>query len=282
MIGRPASSMVYFFTSAMRSAAGKAPIVFAASAVLWIGAMGFLYRQEVAPAKAAGHLSPPLVQISSGLLFREEWMGIFYRGKQTGYLQNSLHPRKEEGFYGPALESTLLLDLPLPGVKNRIRSRALCLFSAGGEVHRLDFSLASARPEFALQGRTEGGRLQVSVAFDGRKRDFDLPLPRQALPPFSLTPLFALRPIEEGERFSLPVLDIPRTLPSFKAEFSELRFTVDEKTPGGSKLSSSYAGIGLDLWLGPDGDLLRVSTPLGWELRKQSHDEVMRYLQGGV
>lgn len=265
----------------MKSAAGKASIVFSASAALWLGAMSFLYRHEVAPAKEAGPLSPALVQIGSGLLFREEWLGIFYRGKQTGYLQNSLHPRKEEGFYGPALESTLLLDLPLPGVKNQIRSRALCLFSPGGEIHRLDFSLAGARPAFTLQGRAEGGRLRASLAIDGRTRGFDLPLPRPALPPFSLTPLFALRPIEEGEHFSLPVLDFPRTLPSFEAEFSELRFTVDEKTPGGSKLSSSYAGIGLDLWLGPDGELLRVSTPLGWELRKQSHDEVMSYLRGG-
>ena len=56
----------------MKSAAGKASIVFAASAALWLGAMGFLYRHEVAPAKEAGPLSPALVQIGSGLLFQKK------------------------------------------------------------------------------------------------------------------------------------------------------------------------------------------------------------------
>lgn len=260
----------------------KAVIVFACSAVLWLGTMGFLYRREIAPAGAAGTLSTPLVQISSELLFREEWMGIFYRGRQQGYLQTSLYPHQEKGFYGPALENTLWLDLPLPGLRNQIRSHALSLFSPGGEIHRIDLKLSSNNPAFTLEGRTENGRLEIAIRIGGQTRDFSLPLPRRALPIFSLTPLFALRPLREGDRFSLPVLDVAKSLSSRQPEFSDLRFSVDERTDAGWRLSSVYEGIDLDLALSPAGEVLRVSTPLGWELRKQNHDEVMRYLRGGV
>jgi len=259
----------------------KAVIAFAVSTVLWLAAMGLLYRREIAPAEASGTLSTPLVQISSDLLFREEWLGIIYQGRQRGYLQNSLYPHQEKGFYGPALENTLWLDLPFPGFRNQIRSHALCLFSSSGDIHRIDFKLVSAHPALTLEGRSEGAQIKVSVAAGGRLRVFDLPLPRRALPLFSLTPLFALRPLREGDRFSLPVLDIAGSISSRRPEFSDVLFSVDERTAEGWRLSSSYEGIGLDLSLNPAGEVLRVSTSLGWELRKQSYDEVMRYLQGG-
>jgi hypothetical protein len=260
----------------------KAIIVFACSTVLWLATMGFLYRREIAPAEAAGTLSAPLVQISSDLLFREEWMGVFYRGRQQGYLQTSLYPHQEKGFYGPALENTLWLDLPLPGFRSQIRSHSLCLFSTAGDIRRIDLKLSSAKPSFTMEGRTVGDRLRVAIAFAGRARDFDLPLPRRALPIFSLTPLFALRPLKEGDRFSLPVLDIAKSLSSQRPELSEIRFSVDERTEEGWRISSSYEGIGLDLSLSPSGEVTGVTTPLGWELRQQSHDEVMRYLREGI
>ena len=143
----------------------KAILIFAISAVLWLGTMALLYRREVAPAETAGPLSAPLIELNSSLLFREEWMGILYQGRQHGYLHTALYPHQEKGFYGPALENSLWLDLPLPGLRNQIRSYTLCLFSSAGEIHRLDLKISGSNPSFTMEGRTEGKTLKFAIRF---------------------------------------------------------------------------------------------------------------------
>ena len=248
-------------------------------ALLWLGVMGVFWEKEIFPSRARPGSSFPGMEDGFPSLFRDDWLGIFFNGSQVGYGHTVLYPHREKGFYGSALDNTIWLEIPLWGKKNRVQGNTFCLFSSRGEIKRLNFHLEATRPAVKIYGRTEDTTLAVNIQIRGVEKELTLPLPRQALPLYSLTPLLALRPLKKGETFILPVIDLLESFTSRKLEPGRIRFEVADRTEEGYRLLAFYGGMTLDLWLDNAGRVLKISTPLGWDFVKQDHDEVIAFIK---
>ena len=246
--------------------------------LVWLGAMGLLFKREIYPSLSAQKdRIAPLEEISPTLV-RDQWMGIFYRDDQVGYSHTALFPRKEEGFYGSVLENTLWLDLPLPGRTTRVRAHSSVLIDTSGRIHEISLDASSSLPPVILRATDRGGELAMTISAGGKEKQFTIPLQKRELPVYALGPFLAFRTLKEGKTFTLSALDPLRGLGGGKIESGEIRFRVLSRDPEGWRLEADYAGMTLEIRLDRKGELERVTTPIGWELVKQEHGTVMEFL----
>ena len=246
---------------------------------LWLVVMVVFFHKEIIPSLAGSSSSIPLLQAGLPDLVGDEWMVIFFNGRQTGYTHTVLYPYREEGFYGSALDSTIWLEVSFQGRTNQVHIHSFCLIAPGGEIERLNVSVKSAAPPFNLKARLEDNHLKVIASYGGKEKELTFPLPNPSLPLYALTPFFSLRPLREGESFSIPTLDPLASLSAGRPESGNIRFEVTEKTEDGYRLLAFYGGMTVDIRLDTTGKVLKIATPLGWMLVKQSSDEVMAYLE---
>ncbi len=250
----------------------------AAVLLLWLGVMGIFLKQEVLPSlerpEGASRLFPAGPAETAG----EEWLGIFFRENQVGYIHYSFYPRQGEGGAGSALEITAWLRLFSGGRENRVRLRGSILADTRGGVNRLELSASSTEPPISLQARGESGVLAARITAGGETRELKFPLPAMPLPhPLTALPISGdLRP---GDTFTIPGLALPAALAAGQTAEGTARFEVAGRTADGWQLRANLAGIEGELTLDRDGNLLEASTLSGWALRRQDEEEAMAFLE---
>jgi len=251
-------------------------IVFAA----WLLVMAVFYQCEIRPSRIRGEVLLPRMGEGFFSLIREEWMGIYYQGRQMGFSHSLLAPHREEGFYGSALKNTLWLEIPVRGGRTRLSSHTSCLIETGGKIRSLNLDIHNSRPRLELKGRIERGILLISLQTDLGKHDFFLPLPRPSLPFYALAPFLPRQDLKQGQVFTLPALDPLKSLTGGEPEMGEIRFQVVDRDKNGYHLTASYLGMAIDIYLDKKGEIAKIDTPLGWKLERQSHNQVMDFLKG--
>ena len=247
--------------------------------LLWLVVMGVFFQKEILPSLAGPSSSIPLLRAGLPELVGDEWMGIFFQGEQVGYSHTVLYPHREEGFYGSALDSTIWLEFSFQGRMNQVTVHSFCLIAPGGEIAGLKISARSTTPPLSLKVRLNDGRLEVRIKTGETEKELSFPLPRPSLPVYALTPFFSLRPLKKGETFSLPALDLLASLKEQRPESGAIRFEVADVSEDGYHLLAFYGGITGDIYLDKAGNVLEITTPFGWALKKQGQEEVMAYLE---
>ncbi|MEA1928196.1 MAG: hypothetical protein U9N73_08300 [Candidatus Auribacterota bacterium] len=249
--------------------------------LLWLGVMGFFFQKEILPSFSGASSSIPLLRAGLPELVGDEWMGIFFQGEQVGYSHTILYPHREEGFYGSALDSTVWLEFSFLERMNRINLHSFCLIAPGGEIAELKISLRSATPPLTVKSHLANGQLEVLIKTGETEKKLSFPLPHPSLPIYALTPFLALRDLKQGESFSLPALDPLASLSAKRPESGTIRFEVAGESSEGYHLLAFYGGMTGDIYLDPTGNVLEITTPFGWVLKRQDAEEVMLYLEGG-
>ena len=79
----------------------------------WLLVMAVFYQREIRPSRIRGEAFLPRLEEGFFSLIREEWLGIYYHGRQLGFSHTSLYPHHGKGFYGSALENTVCLEIPV-------------------------------------------------------------------------------------------------------------------------------------------------------------------------
>jgi len=247
--------------------------------LIWLGVMGIFFQKEILPSLAGASSSIPLLRAGLPELMGDEWMGIFFQGEQVGYSHTVLYPHREEGFYGSALDSTIWLELSFQSLLNRITVHSFCLIAPGGEITKLRISIRSSAPALTLKAQLEDKELKVRFQIVGEERELSFPLRRPSLPIYALTPFLALRDLKKGESFSLPTLDPLASLGAEKPQSGTIRFKVAGESAEGYHLLAFFGVMTGDIYLDKAGNVLEITTPFGWALKKQDVDIVMAYLE---
>ncbi len=247
--------------------------------LLWLGVMGLFFSKEIIPSLSGPASSMPLLRVGLTELAGDEWMGIFFQGKQLGYSHTVLYPHREEGFYGSALDSTIWLKLSFLEKINQINIQSFCLIDPDGEIIKLRISARSASPPLTLKARLANSQLEISINIGEEERELTFPLPHPSLPLYALTPFLALRELHKGKSFSLPALDPLASLSAERPESATIRFEVAEESAEGYHLLAFYNGLTADIYLNQAGNVLSVTTPFGWALKKQDAEMVTSFLE---
>jgi hypothetical protein len=248
--------------------------------LLWLGVMGLFFSKEIIPSLTGPASSIPLLPAGLPELVGDEWMGIFFQGEQVGYSHTVLYPHREDGFYGSALDSTIWLEFSFQNRVNRITVHSFFLITPEGDIARMNISARSAVPPFTLKAQIEDKELKVRFRIGGVDKELSFPLPHPSLPLYALTPFLAQRDLNQGESFSLPALDPLASLSAERPEAAVIRFEVAEASAEGYHLLAFYNGLTADIDLDASGNVLAVSTPFGWGMKKQDAEEVMAFLEG--
>lgn len=247
--------------------------------LIWLAVMGVFFQKEILPSLSGPSSSIPLLRAGLPELVGDEWMGIFFQGKQVGYSHTVLYPHREEGFYGSALDSTLWLKISFQGRVNRITVHSFFLIAPGGEIMSLKISARSAVPAFTLKAQIEDKELKVRFRIGEVDKEISFPLPHPSLPIYALTPFLALRDLKQGESFSLPALDPLASLSAERPESGTIRFEVAGESGEGYHLLAFYGGMTGDIYLDKAGNVLEITTPFGWAVKKQNADMVVEFLE---
>lgn len=247
--------------------------------LIWLVVMGVFFQKEILTSLAGPSTSIPLLRAGLPELVGDEWMGIFFQGEQVGYSHTVLSPFREEGFYGSALDSSVWLKISFQERMNRISIQSFCLIARGGEIMSLKISARSAVPHLTLKARTEDKQLKVRFRIGEVEKELSFPLPRPSLPIYALTPFLARRDLKKGESFSLPALDPWASLSAEQPAEGIVRFEVAGESGEGYHLLAFYGGMTGDIYMDAAGNVLEITTPFGWALKKQDADEVMAYLE---
>lgn len=250
----------------------------AAVLLLWLGVMGIFLKQEVIPSLERAEGNSRLFPAGTAETAGEEWLGIFFRGNQVGYIHYSFYPRRGEGGPGSALEVTAWLKLASGESANRVRFRGSFLTGTRGEITRLELSASATEPAFSLRARGEDGVLEARITAGEETRELKIPLPTIPLPhPLTAFPVSGdLRP---GDTFTIPGLALPAALAPGPKSDGTARVELAGRTADGWRLRAQLGGLEGELTLDRDGNLLEASTPSGWALRKQNEEEVVAFLE---
>ena len=241
--------------------------------------MAVFYQREIRPPRIQENTFLPRMEEGFFSLIREDWMGIYYQGRQLGFSHTSLYPHRKEGFYGSALENTVWLEIPVGGSKTRLSSHAFCLLETGGTVKSLKLNIHNSLPPLELEGRTRKGALLITLRTGKGEKKFSLPLLQPSIPFYALSPFLSMRNLQKGTAFRLPAFDPLKGLTGGRPETGNIRFQVVDKDKNGYHLVTSYLGVTIDIYLDQTGEVTRIDTPLGWKLERQSHKQVMAFLK---
>jgi len=247
--------------------------------ILWLIVMGIFFHKEILPSLSGPDSSIPLLRAGLPELIGDEWMGIFFQGEQVGYSHTVLYPHREDGFYGSALDSTVWLKFSFLEKINQINIQSFCLIDPDGEIIKLRISARSASPPMTLKARLANSQLEIRINTGETERELTFPLPHPSLPLYALTPFLALRDLKQGESFSLPALDPLASLSAERPEAATIRFEVAKASAEGYQLLAFYNGLTADINLDAAGNVLAVTTPFGWALKKQDAEMVTSFLE---
>lgn len=240
--------------------------------------MGWYLQREIIPSLASPEPPLPSLNIALAATSGEEWLGIFYGSQQVGYSHTFIYPVREEGLTGTKLENTIQLKLPFPGRSPKIRIRTVGLITPEGNISRLRVAGSSTSPPLEIEAEMVGDEIKFQITGGDGERIFSLPLPRPSLPAYLIATLLPRQIPPPGESFSTLVLDPLSGLTGGSPKTDVIRFRVIENNSSGSRLRADYRGIAGEFLLDPEGKIRKITTDLGWTLKRQSLSEVTDYL----
>lgn len=200
----------------------------------------------------------------------ERWMGIYFQGQKIGY---AFTEWQKEGLDLRLMERTVM-ELTVMGQPQRVNISTQCLVDAALQLKSFRFLLTADQVNFQAEGVVKGKQLEVRLLGVGEKKVLQVPLDKV---PFLWPNLhFFLKDQDwKGGRPMQVALFDPATLSMenliIRAEGEE-RLRIGDQEVQALRLEQSYRGITVRSWIGPEGEILKEESPLGFTLLKEDKE----------
>ncbi len=243
--------------------------------VLWLTSVGMVVVYE--RGGLWGGARNPLETLGATLESKEQWSGLYYQGQQIGFAHTMLHPQEGDGIPGVTIIDRGRIAFNLLGTPQELEIGARVFIDADWRLQAFSASLQSANYQLTWTGHREGEDLVVSVKTPGgmvsrRLRD---PTGRAFVNGLSSWATFhRLRVGQSGRTWILNPLALRPEAVYFHVKGLE----VVEGTPA-LVVESDVAGVTVTSWVTPEGEVVKETSPLGWELRRDTREAALRYLQ---
>ena len=208
----------------------------------------------------------------------EQWFGLYYRGEKIGFSHVMVMPEEREGIPGIAVVDQGRLAFNLLGQEQTLEIGARAFIDANWRLRAFHASVRSPTSDLEWSGRREGDALVVRVVtptstVSRRVRD-----PSGSAFVNGLSSWAAFHRLQVGQSGKAWMLN-PLALHPEPVYFHVRRV---ERVDGREALvvESEAGGMMTTSWVTPQGEVLRESSPLGWELRRQSREQALARLRG--
>jgi transglutaminase-like putative cysteine protease len=217
----------------------------------------------------------------------DTWMAIYAGPEESdapiGYVNTTAIPGKRGNDNGVQYAMTLRLDTRLFGERTQLDLRGSSWVSAADGLRDFQFRVDSGGGHaMRATGVVEDGRLKLEVETAGQTFPMSFPVSSDLLVRggFGTTAL-NLPAMEVGDTVSVDAFD-PVTLSKGTAYLTCLDtevITVGEESILTKIIETDLGGIKSKAWVTPEGEVLRVDSPLGFRLRVVPRAEALAALE---
>jgi hypothetical protein len=233
----------------------------------WLASAGLVVVHE------RGHLGRgainPMTAIRATLDVNEQWFGIYYEEQKIGFAHTMLVPEEREGMPGIAVADRGELSFTLLGQPQRVALSARAFIDADWRLQEFEARLQTATHRMTWSGRRRGEVLHLTVATDGGSETVQLRDQGNAFV-VGLSPWTAFHHLAVGQWGNVWILN-PLALRPEPVYFHVRALEMVEGRPA-LVVESDVRGLHATSWVTPDGEVLRETSPLGWELRRETRE----------
>jgi hypothetical protein len=214
-----------------------------------------------------------------GVQAKDEWFGIYQRGKKIGYAHTRTIP--EADTYHLFEESEL--DILALGSVQRVKTTINSYTTRNFLLKYFDFTMQSEMTTMKIKGAVLRNKLILDIDTGGQIRTERIPLKN---PPYlspNIKPAVLLAGLEPGKQYRFPLFN-PATMSTEEAVIqveSKERIKIGDTERTLYKLKESFQGMETVSWMTQDGETLKEESALGFVLLKESMNEAKKRDKSG-
>ena len=249
-------------------------IIDGAILVGWLATVGMVILHE--RGQLWGGMGNPTSTLIATIDAKEQWFGIYYQGQKIGFSQTVVVPDEHEGVPGVGVIDNGRLVFNLLGQPQQLEVRARAFIDADWRLQVFTASIQSPTQALRWVGRRHGEELMVTVTTPTSTVTKRLRDPTGSAFVNGLSSWAAFHRLRLGQSGKAWVLNPLALTPE------PVYFTVRKReiVDGADALvvETDVSGLTTTSWVTPDGEVLRETSPLGWELRRESREQAMTHL----
>lgn len=206
---------------------------------------------------------------------REEWLGVYLNGSKLGYAVNTTQPMAAG--YRVAVRSHIIL--PVQGEMRAVDLDSSADIDSAHHLRTFDARMRSDLQDLHVQGKTEPGKLALTIETGGTKSTRTVPLSKPIVIPDAITQVLArqgkLRP---NTLHKFEIFD-PMSLAPGEATIAIKgmeKVAGVEKPVDALRAEIVYKGFHTTAWLTPEGDTLKEESSMGLTMVRQTREAAMQ------
>ncbi|MBI4598039.1 MAG: transglutaminase domain-containing protein [Candidatus Omnitrophica bacterium] len=243
----------------------------------WLGSVGLVIVHE-----GGGFFGPfggnPSTTLRASLEAKEQWFAISYQGHRVGFSNTTLVPSERDGVPGVEISDRGRLSFNLLGIPQDLDVNARAFIDADWRLQFLTASLRSATTNISWVGRRHGDALEVTVTTPSSTVSKRFRDPAGSAFVNGLSSWAAFHQLRVGQSGTAWVIN-PLAMNPEPVFFLVRR---SEPLDGTTALvvESDVSGLTAMTWVTAEGEVLKETSPLGWELRRTTREEALKPLAG--
>jgi len=236
--------------------------------LVWLVMMGVLVKNfyfKPAPVTLATS------QVRPSLEEGETWMAIYHDYNKIGFVRSRIIKRSD----GYIVLESVLMNLRAMGEVHRVSTEIIGHLNQDASLRSFVFQLNSGMVRFEARGRVEGQYLVLNTGFGGETRKSKILLQEKPILSAGIWPHLLKKGLIVGTRYRFSVFD-PSIMAQRPVEVSVVaRETVvlDGRTWEAFKVKTTFAGLEVFSWIGPNGERLKEEGLMGLRLVKTTEDQ---------
>jgi hypothetical protein len=244
---------------------------YAGIVALWIATTAALVTRHYRPSPAGIRPASPVTLPDE--LFRERWMGVYFRGRKIGYSKGTFE-RTQNGY---RMTERMTLHLTVMDTTKEIQTDTEASLSPGLSLEEFH-AVLKADGDIDIRGAVRGRRLLLTIKTAGGSSNRVIPLTQSPSLGMSTLPALFSGGIEKGKKFEVTTIDPASLTPQQMSIEVAGREKIESRglVFDAYKMRGSLKGIDFFIWLSEKGELLKEESPSGFTLVTEGRNEAMR------
>jgi hypothetical protein len=217
--------------------------------------------------------TPVTVSTSQDICSLEEseaWMAIYHDDNKIGFSRSSVI-KKSDGYL--VLESAVM-NLRAMGTVHRVSPEIIGHLNQDASLRSFVFQLGSGMVRFEARGRVEGQYMILNTGFGGETRESKIVLQEKPFLSIGLWPHLLKKGLIVGAHYRFSLFD-PSIMAQRPVEVSVIArdsVVLDGRRWEAFKVKTTFAGLEVLTWIGPNGERLKEEGMMGLRLVKTTED----------
>ncbi len=236
--------------------------------LVWLIMMGVLVKRS--------YFKPTPVTLStnqdiSSLEESETWMAIYHDDDKIGYTRSRVI-KKSDGYM---VSESAVMNLRAIGDVHRVSTEIIGHLNRDASLRSFVFQLGSGMVRFEARGRVEGQYMILNTGLGGETRESKIVLQEKPFLSIGLWPHLLKKGLVVGARYRLSLFDpsIMSQRPVEVSVISRESVVLDGRRWEAFKVKTTFIGLEVLTWIGPNGERLKEEGLMGLRLVKTTEDE---------